>query len=350
MPPFPNLDCLLDLTRHDGVDIRPTLLRVLTDLYVQRSHHMPHEARHYTELALRLIDAVDVPTRVAVAQRLACYPAAPVAVLERLARDLPEVAQPILRALPGLAPHAAGHRTTPGAAAPARAAVKPADVAREAPADAIETRAPGAARAAAAIVREAPTAVELSELFFSAGASDRRLILSNLEYAAAPAIRPIRVGRASDAVRRLELSALQNRPGEFARELEQVLEISREKAERIIKDPLGEPLLVAARALSMPAEVLQRVLLFVNPAIGLSVDRVYDLSAFYARLKTVSALRLVSIWRLMDAAEQTSRTYQSVFRAQDPRSARAPVVAPREPVRRDREDEALRPTRRQRTM
>ncbi len=29
----------MTLSRHEGVDIRPTLLRVLTDLYVQTSAH-----------------------------------------------------------------------------------------------------------------------------------------------------------------------------------------------------------------------------------------------------------------------------------------------------------------------
>ena len=38
-----------------GVDIRPTLLRVLTDHYLHRRIHSPDEERHYTELALRLL-------------------------------------------------------------------------------------------------------------------------------------------------------------------------------------------------------------------------------------------------------------------------------------------------------
>ncbi|HYP10212.1 MAG TPA: DUF2336 domain-containing protein, partial [Xanthobacteraceae bacterium] len=34
--------------------MRPTLLRVLTELYVQRPTHTADEEHHYTELALRL--------------------------------------------------------------------------------------------------------------------------------------------------------------------------------------------------------------------------------------------------------------------------------------------------------
>src|SRR5436305_4558190 len=94
---FLYLEGLDSLARRDGVDIRPTLVRVLTDLYVQKAAHSAEEERHYTELVLRLIDAVDQTTRVAVAKKIATYPGAPPAVARRLARDAIEVAEPILR-------------------------------------------------------------------------------------------------------------------------------------------------------------------------------------------------------------------------------------------------------------
>ena len=94
---FPKLEGLDSLARRDGVDIRPTLVRVLTDLYVQKPAHTAEEERHYTELVLRLIDSVDLATRVAVAKKIAGYAGAPPAVARRLARDVIEVAEPILR-------------------------------------------------------------------------------------------------------------------------------------------------------------------------------------------------------------------------------------------------------------
>ena len=45
---FPKLEGLDSLARRDGVDIRPTLVRVLTDLYVQKPTHTSEEERHYT--------------------------------------------------------------------------------------------------------------------------------------------------------------------------------------------------------------------------------------------------------------------------------------------------------------
>src|SRR5437016_2750757 len=95
-PAFPNLEGLDRLALRSGVDIRPTLVRVLTDLYIQKTAHTPEEARHYTELVLRLVDRVDAATRKIVATKLAHYAAAPAAIVRRLARDVLEVAEPIL--------------------------------------------------------------------------------------------------------------------------------------------------------------------------------------------------------------------------------------------------------------
>src|SRR3984885_8456628 len=92
---FFSLDGLTDLSKRSGIDMRPTLLRVLTDLYVHRLSHSADEERHYTELALRMLEAVDVPTRIAVAKRFARYLSPPLRVVQMLARDLPNVAAEI---------------------------------------------------------------------------------------------------------------------------------------------------------------------------------------------------------------------------------------------------------------
>ena len=51
------LDNLVDLACRDGVDVRPTLLRVLTDLYIQKPIHSAEEETQFVELVLGLIDA-----------------------------------------------------------------------------------------------------------------------------------------------------------------------------------------------------------------------------------------------------------------------------------------------------
>src|SRR5215470_1785173 len=83
-PLFPGFDGLMMLSRREGVDIRPTLLRVLTDLYVQTSKHSADEARQFVELTSRLIDEVDDATRAVVRARLAIYPETPVEIMSQL--------------------------------------------------------------------------------------------------------------------------------------------------------------------------------------------------------------------------------------------------------------------------
>jgi hypothetical protein len=73
-------------------------------------------------------------------------------------------------------------------------------------------------------------------------------------------------------------------------------------AGRLIGDEQGEPIVVAAKAMAVPADVLQRILLFLNPHIGQSVDRVYELASLYNEISVKAAQRLVSIWRDADPA------------------------------------------------
>ena len=265
---YPPLDSLVDLACRDGVDIRPTLLRVLTDLYVQKPVHSAEEETQYVELAQGLIKAVDATTLAVVADRLAAYPAAPAAILGRLA-------------IPS---------SRPAAPAPAQTAAKPA------------------------------AGDDLLELFFAAKTEERRLILTNLEVTAET--EPQRqVPASSEVIRRLESAALRRNPGEFSRMLERALGVSRELAERIAHDPSGEPIVVAARALGMTAAVLHRILLFLNPAIGQSVERVYDLASLYDEVSPAVGERMITIWRR--ASGRPRPAHEPVYWDDERRDARS---------------------------
>jgi Uncharacterised protein conserved in bacteria (DUF2336) len=261
---FPSLDSLVDLACRDGVDIRPTLLRVLTDLYVQKPSHSAEEETQYVELAQRLIEAVDAPTRATVATRLAAYPAAPAAILRSLAISQPTAERP----------------------APDKPAAAP----------------------------------DLVELFFAATSEERRLILANLDVAGESAPRrPLPA--AGEIVSRLERAALQHNAGEFARILERALGIGSAIAQRIVGDQRGEPLVVAAKALGMKAEALQRVLLFLNSTIGQSVRAVYDLARLYDELTPDAAARMLAIWR--QTGGRASEHYEPALWDDERKSARA---------------------------
>ena len=286
-PTFASLAGLLDQGRRDGFDFRPTLLHVLTDFYLQRPVHSVEDERYYTELALRLINSGDLATRTALAERLARYGAAPHPVILRLARDVVDVAEPILRHSPCLT--AADLEWISTDCGPEHAAII---AARRA--NGTQTgRAAGAAEATCGID---PPAAELSELFFSADQTERRHVLLNLEYAAPLPVEPTPV-RPSEIVASLEREALRHNIEAFTREIELAFGIANTLAQRIVADRHGEPIVVALKALSAPRAALERVLLFVNPRTGRSVARVQELAACFDEISPEAARRLIGIWQ-----------------------------------------------------
>jgi hypothetical protein len=319
---FASLEGLLDHGQRDGFDIRPTLLRVLTDLYLQKPTHPLDDERYYTELALRLINSTDVPARAAVAERLASYPAAPRAVVLRLARDVIDVAGPILRHSPCLTPaDLEVIMMECGSSHTAIIATRMLPPKPPAADPGIQTRTDD---------RPAAQAAELSELFFSACGAERQHILMNLEYAppASPRVTPI---RSNEIVTRLETAALAHNVDAFAREVEFAFGISSRLARRIVGDELGEPILVVAKALRAPRAVLERILLFVNPRIGQSVPRVYELATRYDEISTEAALRLVAIWQEADPRQADAPRPQPLMRRPVPDLVR-PGLGVRRPL------------------
>jgi len=282
-----SLESLVGLKWFDGPDMRPTLLRVLTDLYVQKPSHTAEEEEQYVELSLRLLDAVDLRARMEAARKLATYEGAPPAVLRRLVVDGPALIEAEIQR----------GRVAAG---------------------------PGTGGDPASDDNLVDVACELNELFFGASPAERRLIMINLDYSnAAQADQPSNIPGANSA---LEAAALQGRLDEFIRELERMLKVSRKHAQRIVNDLSGEPLVVAARALAMPIDILQRILLCVNPAIGHSVRRVYALTALYKDMSPASAWRLVAIWRAASPLARTGVDHQPLLH--DSRSVRD-VAIPR---------------------
>jgi uncharacterized protein (DUF2336 family) len=306
-----SLDKLTQLGPRGDVDMRPTLIRVLTDLYVQKLTHTPEEERHFTELALRLLDSVDVATRATVAARLARHLAPPLRVIERLAADLPAVAEPVrghpmLRADTKLAAP-----TNPVAAAPAVEPEQQDDETRPER----EARRDYEARPVADLSAPigAGVAAELNELFFAANAEERRLILLNLEIVAPqPAGRSF-PARDVAAAQKLEGAALARNHGDFAQHLAQALDIPRAQSDRIAGDELGEPLVVAAKALNLPRDVVYRLLLFVNNAVGHSVERVHALATLYDEMPREAAEHMVAIWQALRKAERKAGKHQPMF-------------------------------------
>ena len=269
-PLFPGFDGLMTLSRREGVDIRPTLLRVLTDLYVQASVHSEDEQRQFVELTSRLIDQVDDATRAAIRARLAVYPGTPVEVLRQL----------------GLKPAGPDHRAPLAEELPATLSAPPVKPLNEAQ-----------LRMASSLSMQPKDAAEISEMFFNAGASERALILHNLSDTPLRASVRVPGARAARAIETLEMAAFAADVENFTVELGETLILPWKVATQVVSDPGGEPLACAVRALDMPAPVFQRVLLFLKPEFGSSVSTVYRLSRLYDRLSERSALIMLAAWR-----------------------------------------------------
>jgi hypothetical protein len=240
-----NKNNLIGLGDRPGHDIKARLLLALTALYVERATHTEEEKRQYAELAQRLIDVVDETTRAAVAGILRDHPTAPIEISTRPSHD----------------------------ASPAEA--KP------------------------PTVRNAPVSApaEWDETFFAASAVERRNLLVRIaEKCEEPHPTPARDMAKAD-YERLDAAALQGQIGEFIRQFERLLDLPRGLCERIVNDPSGEPMVVAAMAAHIPIAVLQRILLLVNPAVGRSVERVFDLTNLFYELDRGAAIHLMSLWR-----------------------------------------------------
>ncbi|EKS42012.1 DUF2336 domain-containing protein [Afipia broomeae] len=279
-PMFHGFDGLMTLSRREGVDIRPTLLRVLTDLYVQTSDHTLDEERQFAELATRLIDEVDDATRAAVRARLAIYPNTPREIAWKLqlkhttdsrvvVRDDEHILDDTLEIDP-----AADFEIVSDSEAPA-APILPAPTLSMQPDD----------------------AAKLIEMFLAADKGHRAQMLYGLTDTPLKPSTPVDPRRAARAVTALEQAALAADSAGFAAELADALILTSRVATQIVNEPGGEPLACALKALGMPGESYQRVLLFLNPSLGASVMEVYRLARLYEVIELRTALIMLAAWR-----------------------------------------------------
>jgi len=261
----------MTLSRREGVDIRPTLLRVLTDLYVQARSHTPDEERQFVELTSRLIEQVDDATRAAVRARLAIYPGTPLKTMIQLG---------LKPAHPGDRVPLAKSIATPPAPEPAPRGPTEAEL-----------------RIASNLSMQPRDAAEICDMFFAAGGPERAAILYNLHDTPLKASARIPAPRAKRALHILEMAAFASDAESFALELGEALILPARIAAQVTADPGGEPLACAMKALDTPSPVFQRMLLFLNPEFGTSVQKVYRISRLYDRLSERSALVMIAAWR-----------------------------------------------------
>ena len=332
----PTIQGLIELARRDAVDIRPTLIRVLTDLHVQEPAHPPAGQARFAELACRLLDGVDAPTRAAVAERLAGYPGTPAVVASRLARDEIRVAEPVLRRSTALGEaelHSILDRCgiAHAIAIAARANLPPSIAKRlRKAAEREQTTAPEQT----AGPQHGPSLTRtLARRYFEADAIQRRRILTAMP--ACPAVaQEERLRRLDRRLgERLERAALRHHSQEFTSLLQEAVGIPAKIAQRVLADPSGDPLVAICRALEMPFNRTSRIVLFLNPEIGASVQQVFALAGGFEDITPVAARRLVAAWCELAPLERPNRVPVVARPARDPRATAQQVLRAATPAR-----------------
>lgn len=293
------------LSRQEGLDTRPILIRVLTDLFVQKDEHSAEEVARYQELVMGLLDVVSVEARVAVARKLAEDPRAPRALIERLTDDDPSVAAPILARSSEAPRHLLLARAMDGGPVEAAAIASRADLdgdlarllARHSDELVLETLAANpAARlgpsplailverareapglAAALLRRDDLEAAALAPLYLQAEPSRRVLIREALS--ARPHRPALRAARSPEAVEIAiaEATATEGKGHLIAEALADTLRLKPDAAARLATEPSGEPFVLMLRAAGVDPELTTRALLLAQPEIAMSVVRVFDL-------------------------------------------------------------------------
>ncbi len=150
-------------------------------------------------------------------------------------------------------------------------------------------------RLAEALLERAPTRLDEAALFLEADSGRRAEIMVAAQRAALAGPRtPFPPRDASRAIARLERFALEAEPERFVGALAQALECSLELANRIARDPSGEPLAVALAALAAPDDVAVRILTSRDLQGGADYRRVGALARLKDALNPAAAALVVA--------------------------------------------------------
>jgi hypothetical protein len=123
----------------------------------------------------------------------------------------------------------------------------------------------------------------------------------------------------------LEQAALAADSARFEAELADALILTSRVATQIASEPGGEPLACALKALGMPAESYQRVLLFLNPSLGASVMDVYRLARLYDIIEPRTALIMLAAWRGAALAATRAKYRPALYDDERQRARAAPA-------------------------
>ena len=314
----PELQGLVAIAREQGLDMKPILLRVLTDLYVAADHHTPDEVVQFQDIAGTLAGQVDRDAALIAACKLANYAGTPVAVGEAFVARGDDAARIILAHagwLPRtivLAQAATGDRILAAAVAArmdvdpplarlllarrdplidttlaANTAITLADDVKQ---DLLSRACDEDTVAAALLSRSDLSGGDRAVLFLRADKTGRRAIIDEMETVALTSGRSRQTRAAPPEIATgLETAAISGDESAFVSLLALGLGSHPSKVRRLVEDRTGEALAIALVALGISDEVLTRIFMFRDPLIGHSTQKLFGLIDLSRRVSWAAA-------------------------------------------------------------
>ena len=366
-------DDLADIARANQQTRDSALLRATTELFAQDLTHSEDEIRRYEELAIHFLPKVPVEVRATVAERLAICADAPRAVIRVLARDVFQVAAPVIRRSPVLdsfdllsviaATDIEHHRLI------ARRSDLSEDVARalrltgDAEVIGYLDNGPSMrvrpAEAAAPPPAETPTVVPQAERpparprhgrfdiwqFLDLDRATRLRVIADI--AMDPSIVQPASASAQSADRAFQsiLSAAQivgfarnGRDAELIAAIADGLQLNTDAVAACVNDHTGEPLAILLKALRLDEIQAQQVFLMASP-VGRDVQAFYPLTDLYAGMDHSTAETLCEAWRIVTAERKAGH---EPYLAENPERRRGTVATPARIEQSERDERAKR--------
>jgi uncharacterized protein (DUF2336 family) len=355
---------LVALGQSPDVNIRPVLLRVTVDLFVNKSHHAPEDIHQFDAIVSVLFDDADLQTRTIVAEKLAWHPQTPRTLIDRFLADEPGVAA-MAYAHADLEPKLLTAAATWGPAPLALAvACRPSlsddlvEVLAGRPEDEVIhalvanpavtlnrmtfqqliRRARTDEILAARLIERPADPIDLAPLFPIARAEQRQAIIE--------AARRLELGKrqwgrldgaTADTLARLDRMVMSGERESFETALGLALGIDTASLNVLMHDEGGEIVALALAALGASPDMAARVFILGDPRIGRSVQRVRALTAIVATVSPHAARRLVAAMTASPAesrrsAQGPSRSFHTPRRIADPALETAPMRREGQPV------------------
>jgi uncharacterized protein (DUF2336 family) len=343
-----SLPFLNSLAASENAESRRILLRITTDHFISRETHSAQQLAQFEKTLLRLLAKSDPATRLIVARKLARHPLAPARALAMIEEMGGEGGLYVLECAPlprdRLLAAALGNEHR--ACALARRGDLDADLVATlsmrpepevvlalaenpaAPIDspiltALARRAEREKALAEALLARPGEEADRATLFLLASSDQRALILAAAQRAELGRANAVANGRDQQAaIAELESHALEREPELFNHVLAQALGCGGDLAERIAKEPSGEPLAVALAALGAPQDVAVRILISGDLNSGARYTRIGSLIRLREGLNPAAARRVIAA--LIGAPRERRAQYQPVL---DPQAAQTPSRA-----------------------